>query len=486
AGRRLAHRRARLLAPRRCRFPDGGFDARGRARRLRRRRLAVRAAPPQRANRARHQPQLCGAAGGARHADADRKQRRLAAPPPPRRPAPQAASAQLAARPAAEAALPPLEALYQRAAADPPRLSRRRAVGGNGCRRRLHHRAGDDLSARHADGDGAGNLAFPDHLRDRRRHHPPGGRQQHGRCGAGADPAARRRHRRAIGVALGRGVARAAGDHPPRRRGQARLRSHGAARLPLLDRAGRAMIRCCALILALLILPAAARAEQPLLADLTSHLIAITTGFTGTSVVLFGATDGPGDIIIVVRGPERDVVVRQKRHLAGIWINAHTVEFTGVPSYYAVFSNRALDRIAPAGMQALHQIGIKNIRLDPRDPNRPADEIATFRTALLDEERRAGVWSERPDSVSFLGDRLFRATIAFPSNVPTGTYLVEVLLLREGNVISGQTTPLVVSEIGLNADLGEFALGNPWLYGILAVAGASLLGWLASLAFREA
>jgi uncharacterized protein (TIGR02186 family) len=236
----------------------------------------------------------------------------------------------------------------------------------------------------------------------------------------------------------------------------------------------------------LLILPAAARAEQPLLADLTSHLIAITTGFTGTSVVRFGATDGPGDIIIVVRGPERDVVVRQKRHLAGIWINAHTVEFTGVPSYYAVFSNRALDRIAPAGMQALHQIGIKNIRLDPRDPNRPADEIATFRTALLDEERRAGVWSARPDSVSFLGDRLFRATIAFPSNVPTGTYLVEVLLLREGNVISGQTTPLVVSEIGLNADLGEFALGNPWLYGILAVAGASLLGWLASLAFREA
>lgn len=241
------------------------------------------------------------------------------------------------------------------------------------------------------------------------------------------------------------------------------------------------------LVLASLLLPAAAaRAEQPLLADLTSHLIAITTGFTGTSVVLFGATDGPGDIIIVVRGPERDVVVRQKRHLAGIWINAHTVEFNAVPSYYAVFSNRALDRIAPPGMQALHQIGIKNVRLDPRDPTRPADEIATFRTALLDEEQRAGVWSERPGSVSFLGDRLFRATIAFPSNVPTGTYLVEVLLLREGNVISGQTTPLVVSEIGLNADLGEFALGNPWLYGVLAVAGASLLGWLASLAFRGA
>ena len=30
-------------------------------------------------------------------------------------------------------------------------------------------------------------------------------------------------------------------------------------------------------------------------ADLSSHLIAITTGFTGASVVLFGATEGRGD-----------------------------------------------------------------------------------------------------------------------------------------------------------------------------------------------
>ena len=42
-----------------------------------------------------------------------------------------------------------------------------------------------------------------------------------------------------------------------------------------------------------------ARAE-PLIADLSNHLIAITTGFTGTDVLLFGATDGPGDIIALV------------------------------------------------------------------------------------------------------------------------------------------------------------------------------------------
>jgi uncharacterized protein (TIGR02186 family) len=229
-----------------------------------------------------------------------------------------------------------------------------------------------------------------------------------------------------------------------------------------------------------------ARADQPLLADLTSHLIAITTGFTGTSVVLFGTIDGPGDVVAIVRGPEQDVVVRQKRHLAGIWINAHELAFAAVPSYYAVFSNRPLEQIASAGMRGLHQIGIGNLRLEPRDAGRPEGEISTFRKALISEEQRQGLYAEQPSSVSFLGDRLFRANIAFPANVPTGTYFVEVLLMRDGNVVTGQTTPLVVSEIGLNADLNEFALRSALLYGFAAVAGAALLGWLSSLPFRDA
>src|SRR5271163_5213469 len=87
-------------------------------------------------------------------------------------------------------------------------------------------------------------------------------------------------------------------------------------------------------VLSLLCRGSAARAEG-LVADLSSHLIAITSGFTGTSVVLFGATDGPGDVIAVVRGPERGMTVWRKGKVAGIWVNAEAVTFAGVPSFYA-------------------------------------------------------------------------------------------------------------------------------------------------------
>ncbi|HEY3917401.1 MAG TPA: TIGR02186 family protein [Stellaceae bacterium] len=245
-------------------------------------------------------------------------------------------------------------------------------------------------------------------------------------------------------------------------------------------------IRRALLALALIGLALPARAEQPLLADLSGHLIAITTGFTGTSVVLFGATEGPGDIVAIVRGPERDVAVWEKRHFAGLWINGASVTFAGVPSYYAVFSNRKLDDIAPPSAQALSQIGIANLHLDSLDPETKPDAATAFRAALVAQQKAAHLFGEYPGSVAFLGERLFRATLDFPADVPTGNYLVEVLLIRDGKVVSGQTTPLVISESGVNADLYEFAMNNAALYGLAAVLIAALLGWLASLPFRDA
>jgi len=230
-----------------------------------------------------------------------------------------------------------------------------------------------------------------------------------------------------------------------------------------------------------------ARAAEPLVADLTSHLIAITTGFTGASVVLFGAIDAPGEVIVVVRGPDREAVVRQKSRVAGIWINKREVTFTGVPSFYAIFSRRPLDQIASAVTQGLHQLGIGNLRLGVAARSVPADQVPDYRAALIREQQRAQLYAEEVGGVSFLpGDRLFRATINFPANVPTGTYRVEVLLVRDKTVISGQTTPLFISQSGLDAEVSEFADRRAWFYGIVAVAGAAMAGWLASLPFRNA
>lgn len=236
--------------------------------------------------------------------------------------------------------------------------------------------------------------------------------------------------------------------------------------------------------LMLVIWSPSARGEG-LVADLTNHLIAITTGFTGASVVLFGATDGPGDVAVAVRGPDREITVRHKSRVAGIWVNTREMTFGRVPSFYAVAASRPIDEILSPAAAAFYRLGIANLKLEPETPAPPA-AVDVYRAALERNQRQAGLFVSRIGKVEFLGERLFRTTIAFPANVPTGIYLVEVFLVREKDVVSGQTTPLEISKVGLDATVYQFSTRQPGFYGIIAVVSAMVAGWLASLPFRGA
>src|ERR1700720_1280081 len=89
---------------------------------------------------------------------------------------------------------------------------------------------------------------------------------------------------------------------------------------------------------------------EPLVADLSDHLIAITTGFTGAEVLLFGATDGPGDIVVLVRGPTGDAMVRRMGRLFGIWVNRDSLTFGEVPNFYAIASSRPVQQLVTPEM----------------------------------------------------------------------------------------------------------------------------------------
>jgi uncharacterized protein (TIGR02186 family) len=243
------------------------------------------------------------------------------------------------------------------------------------------------------------------------------------------------------------------------------------------------MVRRLALLLVLLVAPLHARA-QPLVADLSQHLIAITTGFSGTEVLLFGATEGEGDVVVVVRGPDTSTVVRRKSREVGIWLNTAQVTFTGVPAFYRMASSRPLNEITSPQLRARHQLGIENLRFNTVRPRSP-QEIAAFRDGLLRNREREELFVSEPARVTFLGPRLFRVPFRLPANVPTGAYQVRTLLIQNGEVVAEQVTPMFVSKIGVGADVFEFAHRQPAIYGILAVLVAISAGWAASAVFRR-
>ena len=223
---------------------------------------------------------------------------------------------------------------------------------------------------------------------------------------------------------------------------------------------------------------------EPLLIDLSEDLIGISTGFTGTNVLLFGATEGVGDVIVEVRAPESAVTVRAKERIAGIWMNTESVAFANAPGYYHVAASRPLDALLPESALAREQIGIDNLSFGP-PVGESADRALEFRKALIRNKQRARLFYEEAGAVTFLGNRLFRTRVAFPSNVPTGRYDVTVYLISQGEIVERSQTRLFVRKIGLEAQLTEFAYQQSTIYGLIAVAIALVAGWFAGFVFRK-
>jgi uncharacterized protein (TIGR02186 family) len=221
--------------------------------------------------------------------------------------------------------------------------------------------------------------------------------------------------------------------------------------------------------------------------DLSSRLIAITTAFVGTQVLLYGAVEGESsDIVVVIRGPARDTTVRRKSRVGPIWVNTRSLEFRAVPSFYAVAASDRLEDIAGPATLARHELGPGNLRLTPVDATGYGErEIAAFRAALVRNKRRTGLFSIEPGTVAFLGDTLFRTRIVFPANVPPGDYQVQVFQFADGEVVGAQTSTLEISKMGLEAALYEYSLQRPALYGVASIVLALSAGWCANLLFRK-
>jgi uncharacterized protein (TIGR02186 family) len=239
--------------------------------------------------------------------------------------------------------------------------------------------------------------------------------------------------------------------------------------------------------------PASAAEEASISADLSSYEIQISSSFTGTSLILFGAIDGvepspvdrnEWDVVVVVRGPDMPVTVRRKERLAGIWVNRTAVTFVNVPSYYFVASSRPLHSVTTEWALRRNGVGVNNLDLLPRTRPEAAD-VDDFRAAVLRTQREEGLIDEAPHGVTFRSDTLFRTEIDFPARVPVGQYRVEVHLLRNGLFVDAQSLPLFVNKTGLERTIFELAQRRPLLYGFLAVIIALCAGWLASLPFRR-
>ncbi len=257
-------------------------------------------------------------------------------------------------------------------------------------------------------------------------------------------------------------------------------------------------MRRLALTLALVVLagglhPAAA---ERLVVSLSNHRVAITSSFVGDDLVLFGTIEpDPGktalrsayNLVVTVTGPRETMRTRRKQRVLGIWVNTDSREFVRVPSYLAVLSNRPANEIAPLEVLRRLQIGLDNFLLPQRIGPDLADTVREdpFRVAFIRLQTQYGLYRESATAVTFLTPTVFRAAVPVPANVPTGSYLIDVMLFADGALVARTNSALEVTKAGLEQYVADAARDNGLLYGLVTTLMALLTGWFASVVFAK-
>jgi uncharacterized protein (TIGR02186 family) len=234
-----------------------------------------------------------------------------------------------------------------------------------------------------------------------------------------------------------------------------------------------------------------AGARDPILVpEISQHEVQVRQGFRGTELVLFGAILNPEgtragqdyDIVVVLKGPTQSIVLREKRRIAGIWVNAESAEFRSAPTYFAVASSRPIEKIVDDKTAAIYELGLPWLQLSPIGSYDPKEQ-ARMSAGLVDLLSREGLYRQDPHGVKVSQQVLYQARIALPSSVQTGTYTAETFAISQGRVVASAISRVVVRKQGFERAVAQYAQDNGFLYGLMAVFLSVGMGFLAGRLF---
>ena len=217
--------------------------------------------------------------------------------------------------------------------------------------------------------------------------------------------------------------------------------------------------------------------ESDLVVQLDDPHIQIGSNFFGEELLIFGAFNNSdlskSDIIIKVRGASKTISVRRKAKKYGIWMNSQNTVVDNVPSYYAIYSNRNIQRITDKDFLKENQIGLEYLEFKSNKKNNTSD----IYREIIKKNKEGGIFTEKYTGVRIIGNKLFRASVQLPKDINEGSYEVSIYFFDDQKLVDRDISKVFVNKTLAGKYIYTQAKERPLLYGIICV----VIAWIAGL-----
>ena len=235
------------------------------------------------------------------------------------------------------------------------------------------------------------------------------------------------------------------------------------------------------LLLALTTFAAAAPVEL----KLDKSTIEIGTFYNGTTVQAAGTVPAGSEAVVRVLGKDEELHLKKKGKVGGLlWMNTGDLTIEHAPRIYMLYGAASAEAVL-----ADPKLGVSLDSLRDKVKILPEDEDQKFFfNEFIKMKKHDAVYAEFPGSVTYKdqagGDRQFQVNLQIPPRMGEDDYSIEVLAVRDGQIIGQAASGLQVKMVGFPEQLSRLAFQRSLLYGVLsvliAVAGGFFMGALFS------
>lgn len=223
----------------------------------------------------------------------------------------------------------------------------------------------------------------------------------------------------------------------------------------------------------------------PVELHLDKSAIEITTFYNGTKVLATGTVPAGSEAVVRVSGKAEELHLKKKGKVGGLlWMNTGDLTIENAPKIYLLYSSATgQDALADPklgiGLESLRD----RIRILPEN-----EDKEFFFNEFLKMKKHDAVYAEFPATVTYSeqadGARQFQASLQIPPRMSEDDYTIEVLAVREGNLIGQARSDLKVKMVGFPEQLSRLAFQRSLLYGVLSVLIAVAAGFFMGTLFR--